>query len=459
MKNILTSSLLAIFAVCILMINSCTDPLDVGSELLDEDRANVGFTDTLNLQAKTVIGDSVSVYITTNSLVNDFLFGRMEDSYFGITESAAYLQPLLSRDLGGEYLDFPLGGEAIIDSIILILPLDSSAVFGDISGTFGVDVFEVTEPIEVDANEAGNRIYYSNTSFATNPVPLASTSFIPSFDSVFVKNTSTSFTTGNIPLIVPHLRIPLDPMLGQRFLDQDTMTYVNDSTFLEFFQGLYIKPTGTSAGLLDLNLNQSWAGMHIFYQEGGDTLKYIMEIGTIGRRLSQYTHEYTGSVVDPFLESSSINDSLLFLQGLQGLLVEFKIPELANLGNKVINQAILELTVASFDDYDLEAFPPVDQIVAMKRNDEGNLVFIDDVSVASNSLEAYFGGQPIEQSDGSFTYRFNISIHTQYVMDGSEPETIYLAIFPRTGNPNRVILKGSGATNNPAILKISFTDI
>ena len=461
MKNILSASLIALCTAVLLFISSCTDPLDVGTELLAEDTASVGFTDTLKIQARTLIGDSIRVYATDRIILSDFLFGNISDPYFGETKAGIYMQPLLSRDTdaGGNFVEFKFSDQAIIDSIILVLPLDSSGIIGDISGAFGIDVFEVIEQISVEENDDGEQEFYSNSSFETNPTPLVSTTFIPSFDTIFVKEVINPSTGDTITLSRPHVRIALDPALGQRLLNLDTLTYEKDSTFLEAFKGLYLEPTGTSAGLLDLSLNNTWAGMYLYYRDQEDTLSYAFELGFAGRRISQYTHTYNGYVVNDFLDDNEQGDSLLFLQGLQGLLIAFEIPDLDNFQNKVINKAEIELTVATFDDYDLELYPPIGQIVAFKRNDDGDLVGIADVSLAPTDLSFYFKGQPEEQSDGSTTYTLNISIHTQFLLDGSEPETIYLDISPKAGNANKVMLKGSGAVENPAVLKISFTDI
>ncbi len=461
MKNIFSLAVIAFCTSALLFISSCTDPLDVGTDLLTEDRADVGFTDTLKIQARTLIADSVHVFSTDRIITSDFLFGNIVDPYFGETKAAIYMQPLLSRDtdLGGDFIEFKISDQSVIDSIILVLPLDSSAIIGDITGAFGIDVFEVIEPISVDKNDDGEEEFYSNITFQTDPNPLASTTFVPSFDSTFVKIVINPSTGDTFRLTRSHVRIALDPALGQRLLDMDTITYKKDSTFLEIFKGLYLEPTGISPGLLDFSLNNVWAGMYIYYRDQQDTLSYAFDLGFAGKRISQYTHTYNGYVVDDFLDNNEQGDSLLFIQGMQGLLVAFEIPGLADFQDKVINKAELELTVATFEDYDLEAFPPVDQIVAFKKTDEGELVGIADITLAPTDLSFYFKGQPVKNDDGSTTYTLNISIHTQFLLDGSEPGTVYLAVSPKAGNANRVILKGSGATEAPAVLKVFFTDI
>lgn len=447
-----------------LILTNCTDPLEVGANLLDEDRAQVGFTDTLKLKARTEVGDSVSAFSPGSGAISTFLFGRTENNYFGITEAGFYLEPLLLRDLGGNPVEFVSTfdpANVILDSVVLVLPLDSTGIYGDVDGQFGVEVYEVTEAINpVEFNEDGDVSFFSNVFYDVNPMPLASTMFRPNYtDTAFVKKDVSFSTLDTFDLKAPHVRIRLDNSFGESFLQQDTSVYANDSTLLDFFRGFYVKPTGVSPGLLNFNLNNTWPGVYFYYRSGTDTLSYNLEAGSIGRRVSTYTHDYNGYVAGDFIANPETKDSLMFLQGLQGLLVAFEIPGLANFDQKVINKAELELTVAVPDDYDITFNPPVEQIVALKKTDEGELIVIGDVSILPNDLQTYFGGQPEEQSDGSILYKVNMSIHTQYMIDGSEPETVYLAVFPRPGNASQVILKGPGAVSNPPVLKVSFTDL
>ena len=460
MKNSFRTGLLVVLSALSFLLFQCSDPLEVGADLLDEDRASVGFTDTVRLVARTEIADSVRAFSPGVGAISQFLFGRMENPYFGITEAGFYIEPLLLRDLGGNPVQFIDGGRLpFLDSVVLVLPIDSSGIYGSLVGEFGVEVYEVIEsmePIDVD----GTASFFSNVEFDINPTPIAVTTFRPNYqDSVFVKEQIDFATLDTVDLRSPHVRIRLDDAFGERFLSQDTSVYQNDSLLLEFFRGLYIKPTGISPGLMNFTLNRSWPGVYFYYREAFDTLSYNLEVGSIGRRISQYKHTYDSYVVGDFLNDPVANDSLMFLQGLQGLRIAFEMPGLQDLPNKVINKAELELAVEVPAGYDITRLFPPGQIAAFVETDEGNLSVIDDVSILPNDLDLYFGGQPIEEDDGRRLYQLNLSIHTQYIINGSEPQTIYLQILPRAGNASQVIFKGPGAVDNPPLLKLSFTDL
>lgn len=459
MKNSFRTTLLIVCSALSLVLTNCTDPLEVGAELLDEDRASVGFTDTLKLVARTEPADSIPAFSPGVGAISQFLFGRTENPYFGITECGVYFEPLLLRDLGGNIVDFVRDPTAILDSVVLVLPIDSSGIYGTIAGEFGVEVYEVTEamePTEVD----GAFAFYSNVSYDVNPVPLASTSFRPNIrDSVFVKEQIDFATLDTVDLRRPQVRLRLDDAFGQRFVNEpDTIPFQNDSTLLDFFKGLYIKPVGFSPGIMNFSMNRSWPGVYFYYRLNGDTLSYNLEAGSIGRRISQYNHSYDTYVAGEYINDPVNNDSLMFLQGLQGLRIAFEVPGLQNFSDKVINKAELELSVEVPENYNIFQFPVADQIIVLRENSDGRLEAIADVTVLPNDLDVYFGGQPVEE-DGRRLYRFNISIHTQYVIDGSEPETLYLQILPRAGNAAQIIFKGPGAAVNPPLLKLSFTDL
>ena len=43
----------------VLLLAACTDPTIVGGSLLDQDKADVGFNDTLTIRATTITNDSI----------------------------------------------------------------------------------------------------------------------------------------------------------------------------------------------------------------------------------------------------------------------------------------------------------------------------------------------------------------------------------------------------------------
>jgi hypothetical protein len=451
-----------------LLFTNCTDPIDIGAELLDEDRASVGFTDTLAVRVTTVVGDTILSYFPRQQAA--FFFGRENNSVFGVTEGGIYLEPLLHiLPTSLELIPLPENfASATVDSVYLVLPLDSSGVYGDIyASDFGLEVYELAEPLEGDADGR----FFSDASFATTGTLLGSTTFTPAFDTTLAGTVIDFVEEDTFTITAPHLRVPLDLSFGQQLLGLGDAVYAADTVanaqaaFNDAFRGLYLKPSADTEGMLDFDLTRSWTGIYLYYtvDDTSYTYKYDFTFTSntlSGDRVSTYQHDYSGALAAPFIGNTVGEDSLAFIQGLQGLFLKVEFPNLADFQGKVINQATLEIPIADVVDYDYAIFPRIPQLVAMTRDSTGAFRFISEITGLGDP-RTFFGGFPIEQDDGSWLYNANLSVHLQYILDGTEPAAIYFAVFNQGSNlprsADRVILNGPGATR-PMQLKLSFTD-
>jgi hypothetical protein len=452
-----------------LLLTNCTDPIDIGAELLDEDRASVGYTDTVSVRATTVIGDTIFSYFPRQQAA--FYFGREVNPVFGVTEASLYLEPLLhilptSLDLIPVPENF---ASATVDSVYLVLPLDSSGVYGDIyASMFGLEVYELAEALEGDVDDR----FFSDASFANTGNLLGSTTFTPAYDTSLVGTVIDFVEEDTFRLFAPHLRVPLDLSFGQQLLGLGPEVYQADTVanaqaaFNEAFKGLFLKPSADTEGLIDFDLTRSWAGIYLYYtvEDTSYTYKYDFTFTSSdlsGDRVSSYQHDYSGALAAPFIGEQPGEDSLAFIQGLQGLFLKVEFPNLADFRGKVINQATLEIPIAEPLDYDYAIFPRAPQLVAMTQDSTGAFRFISEITGLGDP-RTFFGGFPVEQDDGSWRYNANLSVHLQYILDQTEPESIYFTVlhqasdFPRSAD--RVILKGPGAASRPMLLKLSFTN-
>ncbi len=65
-----------------LFLFSCTDPITVGADILDADRAEVGF-DTFDVEVQTLRGDSALVLNAgAGTQLGSLLFGQLKDPCF-----------------------------------------------------------------------------------------------------------------------------------------------------------------------------------------------------------------------------------------------------------------------------------------------------------------------------------------------------------------------------------------
>lgn len=432
-----------------LLISSCTDPTLIGSELLTEDRVNIEFTDTLSIKAKTVLADSVRTYSAlTSEQINAYLYGNMKDPIMGTARSDIYLQlrPQFAKP------DFTT---ATIDSVVLVLPYDTSNVYGSIAGTYDMELFQVTEELtRIDD-------HYSDTSFTFDPVPLASHEFTPSLDSLFVAN----YDGGIIDTVgFSHLRVPIDTTdrIKQLFFNQDTLFYEDDSTFIQSFKGLHLRANQETSGLLSFGLRATGSGIFVYYTIEGDSIpqQFRFELNDQSTRLTTFSKDYSGTIVESLLENPDLGgDSVVFTQSMAGLNIEVEVPNITELEGVIVNKAELELTIASLEDDQLSIFEPVQQLLVSSPNEEGTLAVIDDVLFSGTNLSSFFGGIPINNSDNvPTTYQINLSAHLQNMINGTKGTTFTISPFQTSQRGSRSIIYGSGHSMGMK-LKVSYTKL
>ena len=433
-----------------LLINTCADPALLGSDLLEEDQADVAFTDTLTLKANTVVADSLRTYSALISeQLDSYLFGKMKDPLFGTATSSIYLQ------LRPEFAK-PDFSDATLDSIVLILPYDTIGKYGDLSGPFGMEILRVMEEMPRIDN------HYSDTSFMTAPTPIASIEFVPNLDSISVVN----YDGGTVDTVAfPHLRVPIEPTeeIKDIFFNPDTLAYENDSVFLEKFKGIHINPSLETEGLLSFAMKLRGSGFFVYYTKETDTIpsQFRFEVNDLTTRLVAFSKDYSETLVETFLENPDLtSDSLMFIQSMAGLNIEIDIPNITELEGVVINKAELELTLASVEGDQPSIFKPVEQLLVSRPNDEGNLAVIDDVLFAGSDLSSLFGGIVTERVNGKpRKYTMNLSAHLQGMIEGREGTTLTITPFQPAERGSRSVVYGPTHPTYGMKLKISYTKL
>jgi hypothetical protein len=434
------------FIALAIFMTSCNEPTIIGSGLLENDRLEIGFTDTLSLSGQTIPGDSVRTYdpSTANQLAN-FLCGQFVDPIFGTSTSVINAQFLLNS----ETPDFD-GAE--LDSIVLILPFTSNNVYGDTTQQYRLDVFELSEDLD------NMQTYFSNQTIMSGPL-------IGSRETSVNPNDSTLISLhGEDPPefanLVPQFRIRLDDAFGENILMQDTSVFENDSTFLDIFKGIQIRPLTANQGMLAFNLISSSAVIRLYYHKDDEPEQYAFGLNTLaGVRMASFTHDRTGSVVEPFINEPKLGDSLLFLQAMAGVVTELEIANPELFEDKIINLAELELNIIKLDEDNAYPFDPIDQIVISEVAEDGTLSVIQDAIFAAsvNDLDGLFGGTP-EEGNGVISYRMIVTSHLRKMADGLADNKIVLSVVSRGEKASRVVLCGPKHPEFPSRLKVNFTE-
>jgi hypothetical protein len=429
--------------------SGCTDLTDLGADLLDEDRLGLDYVDTVSIIATTVTVDSVLTQSGT-SLANQldrFMFGDYNDPVMGRVTAGVYVQPLLDRDRLSLFAipRPPSYKDAILDSIVLVLTLDSAGFYGKPSQPFGLEVLRVIEDMNASAN------YYSNVNFATSAVPLGSAQFSPTIDSITVLDyTSLGIDT----LRYPHLRIPLNMALGQELIGLDSLNYLSDTTFLNIFKGLYLRPTQQSDGLVAFNWSSLRPGIFLYYTNAsGLPRQYQYEINEFSSRTSRIRHDYAGSPVAPFLNDPERGKNLLFAQAMAGTNIKIEIPHAASLRNAIINHAELEIPVIAFsgDDSLKYVYLTVPDTTLAPNP-------ISDFTFAGSNRIPIFGGVFIRGTDGKpDRYRMNVSSQLSNMAQGRVGNVMYLQIINKAQRGGRIVFAGPENTQHKMRLKVAFT--
>lgn len=446
----------------IVLLNACSDPTLVGAGLLDEDRAEVGFTDTFTLKGATERTESILAYAPFAALQADrFLFGRFQDPVFGLAKSTINMQFVPGtipefRDMMG------------VDSVVLLLPYTSGGFYGKTEGeTFGMRVTELTEVFNEDLE------YFSDRQAAAAAEPLTDFEFTATLDSVeYIDYVGDDPDT----LSLPHLRVPLPVALGDSivsFYQTDSASFVDIDLFLNRFPGFQLEPTVDSEGMLAFTLLSVRAGVHIYYRDSTNAPRkhqYIFNNSQVVQ-YAAFEHDYEGTDALELLENNSDNDSLLYVQGMAGLRSRIKLPDLSQLNNVAINQAYLDVYVAQGETLDTANYPLARQLVLKAENDAGEEEFIEDAALVDARqlpYDRYFGGQPeFIEAEGAIRYRMSVSNYIQQVLEGRMSDEFF--IVPIENNDltevkrgevaERVILYGGDHPQYPVKLSVTFTQL
>lgn len=441
-----------------LLYAACSDPTIVGAGLLDEDRADIGFTDTFTLRADTELSEPLLTYSPFASLQLDrFLFGKMNDPVFGRSAAAINMQFLPSGTPVFEDLNS-------IDSVVLVLPYTLSAFYGKTEGEpFSMGIFNLQELLDEDAE------YESGRKAAFDPMPLTDYAFTATQDSLeYVDYLGTEPDTTSFP----HLRVPLplsfaDSLVSHFFAD--SMAYTDTDIFLSAFPGFHLESTSENEGMLGITLLSVRAGIHLYYRDSSDTPRrqlYNFNSPDVVQ-YAEFEHDFTGTPVADAVANGVADDEVFYVQGMAGARGKMKLPDLSSLSDVAINQAELDVYVADLEEGDT-TFEHAMQLVLLTTDSDGEEVFIDDVIVADSrnlQLAEFFGGVPETNEEGVLHYRMSISNYVQMVIEGEASDEFYfIPIFnndvsevKRAETAERATLCGGSHPEYPATLRVTFT--
>tara|TARA_R110002049_G_scaffold198349_1_gene368357 strand:- start:3100 stop:4404 length:1305 start_codon:yes stop_codon:yes gene_type:complete len=399
----------------------------------EENSANVRFSDTTLIVASTIKEDSILSNKTSKALI-----GVYTDSVFGTSTASYYTQ----ISMIGSNLDFGDLADLVVDSIVLVLKYD------DYYGTEDQQTFEVFEVTEAFDEEGA---YYSKDTLSIDNMTIGSKTFTPSLDSVLVGvNNQTA-----------QLRIQLDNSFGQKLLDQSgTATYADNASFRDFFKGFHIRPTAlTAAGLprgatCYFEPNSSTSGLYLYYTDNSgiipESKTYRFEINSSAQRFNNFSHDYSGTLIEQALNNTIVDTSIAFVQSMSGVKTHFIMPDIqaiiADGQKKIINQAELVIPVVdgSYMDQGI-----AEKLLVVAADSSGLGIFIPDIFLDSD----YYGGTYDEIAK---EYKFNITRHVHQLINNNRKDYgMILLVSGSAIQASRVIIKKQG--NNLEGIKLNLT--
>jgi len=454
-QNTMTNlSWIFIFVLSIFM--SCQDPIIVGNELLDEERLNIGVTDTFDLSSYTISGEKV---VTHRPGIDSrtYLLGNLNDNLFGKTSAEIYLKCQLSSISKPNY---HLEQLIKYDSLVLVLQYDTSATYARSIAAQKVEVFQLNETFsELDT-------FYSDTSLPFGSAAIGEvTTVIRPKDSISI----VDHVTRKVVKQGPQLRISFNETFGKALLDNENAAK-NDTAFAEFFKGIYIRSTSLDNTPFLYGFNFSDAArnttnpvnkliMYYNVSSGDTTLRKTYEYPINSATINRFIHDRTGSQVENFILNPSLGDSLIFLQTMGGVKSVVKFNDLNKLNGRLINKAELELFVAELPDQN-GFYPPPPQLLASRKNSSGTLSLIPDIVQLVNSnvnFEPVFGGS-LNSGAQIKKYTLNITNHIKSAQrDTTYNSDLYIGILTESETPHRTVLYGAGHSQYPMKLKITYT--
>lgn len=442
----LNAILTGLIAGLVLGILSCNDPLQIGTELVDDNDVDFFTTDTFQVNGLTTQLDSIVAYNITSMVQSRLRLGNIIDPIFGGYKSNIVSQILPTSSSRPIY--------TVIDSVVLALEVDTASLYGMDNPVFDIMVKKLKDPLNP------LQAYYADQTFDTDGIiGMASGVVQPAEDSMeIVRITSFNFKdTLNVP---SHLRITLDKSLGQQILDIDSTDYTRIDSFTNAFPGLFVEVTNNSNGLIPLNLSGSESRLIVYYDSRSGFLEFGYSLGSVVFGTAE--HDYSTGLIDGHVDNSTLSKDKLFTQGGAGPSISVSFPSIENLGSAIINEAILEFTVLTLSGDDMDLYPLPGRIYTFHKPDSIYTPTNDVLDAFQFADIELFGGSPIEVSNGGniqYTYKLNVSEHLQKIVNGEALNEIVIQLASKATAPNRVVFAGQNDPNNPIKLKLTYTKI
>jgi len=417
-------------------IPGCKKPDNLGEDIivLEDDKLNILFTDTLTVTAYSVLEDSVST-----SKLKYNLLGSHYDPVFGTTTASFYTQLRLSEN------NVNFGTNPVCDSVILTLRY--TGFYGDTSAQQTIRAYEVDETMYPDST------YYSNDSLNLVPVEIG-------VQNVVFRPEDTIYYN-NLP-VESHLRFYLNKSFGEKIIAKSGQTELSDNeNFQKFIKGIFVTADKAvnDGGYAYFDLMSPLSILSIYYHNDTDTLVYKFAINEFCSYFSTFNHygyadADAGFRAQVIMGDTALGNQKLYIQSLGGVKTFFRFPTLKNLtkdGPIAVHNAQLLINVSQGSD--MGFYQPVYGLAVVKLDSAGNKKFIEDYYEGS----AFYGG---DYHSTDKYYSFNINRYIQNIADGREKQYgLNLVAKGASIYGNRLVFDGPRSNGRKFRLKLTYTRV
>jgi len=342
-----------------------------------------------------------------------------------------------------------------IDSLYLALYIYD--FLGDVEQDINLTLYELTERIYLDTAHK----YYSDYDVEGKyePVPLAQKTITPENGSTY-------------ELLIENQDF-LDKFLA---IQSDTSIFYNDSIFKDYFNGLYItaEPVSSAGTMARIQLANTETRLIMRYANDSTEVDSTAErdFAYAHFAIDQYTsqkfnmfkHDYTGTYIEEILDDEQADPPYTYVQGMQGVNTRFSFASLQEwIDNNpiVINSATLVFDVVPEEESGVsdENLPERLMLGTILDDDEYEPIYDYFILLSNdpNQQASRFGGYKKADSKGMFsdtiyTYRFNMGLHFQYMLDEVKTDNDFvLQLYDGLINPKYSLLWSNLPTNNRRI--------
>lgn len=425
------------------LIGSCRKPVeDLGLELLPSDELGL-LEDTTTIHAYTFRDTAVRTSGLTRNLVGSYL-----DQEFGFVRAGIVTQLRLSSNNVGAGVDTN-GLQA--DSIVLSLAFDGvNYAYGNLDAqTF--EVHEITTSLNVDST------------YHTDDVPQFLPEDLCASHGCTVTPDPFNYAQVGGDSLLPQVRIRLSNALAAKFLNAfGTPSLVDNTSFQEFFKGLYITVNNGQQfpfqqGLLYFSLINGASKVVLFYKDANNEpdvqRTFELLINTNAMRYTVAEHDYS-QAIDPGVNNALADTAApalkTYVQSLGGLRTALRFPHIMNYAGegRILSKAEL---IAPVDGSFNGLQPPPNQLFLFRKDSLGADSFLPDQLGGVVAIDGIYNAT-------DRVYRFIITRYVNDLLTGQLSNTGIEMVSGSNGvSGNRVILAGPAKEQNGMRLHLTFT--